>query len=141
MLDGALARATGRTSSFGAFLDSTLDRWGEAIVYAGVATGSAAAGAPLAGLLATLAMGSAFMVSYARARAESLGYHGEVGIAPRPERVVILAVGLAAAALGGGPAGGPWLTLALGLLFALSSVTTIQRIGHVRRQAAARDRR
>jgi len=135
MLDGALARATGRMSPFGAFLDSTLDRWGEGIVYAGVAAGCAAAGAPLAALVATLAMSSAFMVSYTRARAEGLGFHGEVGIAPRPERVVILALGLAAAGLSGGPAAAPWLTVALVVLFVLSTVTAVQRISHVRRQS------
>lgn len=140
MLDGALARATGRMSRFGAFLDSTLDRWGEGVVYAGVAAGCAAAGAPLAAFVATLAMSSAFMVSYARARAEGLGFHGEVGIAPRPERVVILGLGLAAAGLTGGPAAAPWLTVALVVLFLLSTVTTVQRIVHVRRQAMAADR-
>jgi CDP-diacylglycerol---glycerol-3-phosphate 3-phosphatidyltransferase len=136
LFDGVLARATGRASVFGAFLDSTLDRWGEGIVYAGVAGGCAAAGAPLAAFLASLAMASAFMVSYSRAKAESLGLHGEVGIAPRPERVVVLGVGLAAAGLTGGPAFGPWLQLALGLLFLVSTITTIQRIWHVRRQIA-----
>ncbi len=135
MLDGALARATGRMSAFGAFLDSTLDRWGEGIVYAGVAAGCAAAGVPLAAFVATLAMSSAFMVSYARARAEGLGFHGEVGVAPRPERVVILGLGLAVAGLTGGPAAAPWLTAALFVLFALSTVTTVQRISHVRRQS------
>jgi phosphatidylglycerophosphate synthase len=134
MFDGALARATGRTSRFGAFLDSTFDRWGEAVVYAGVATGAVIAGSALTTLLAALAMASAFMVSYTRARAEAAGFHGEVGIAPRPERLIVMAAGLGAAGLTGGPS--PWLDLALGVIFALSTITVIQRIDHVRRQAA-----
>lgn len=135
MFDGALARATGTASPFGAFLDSTFDRCGEAIIYAGLATGAALAGQSIAVLLATLAMGAAFMVSYSRAKAESLGWHGERGIAPRPERVVILGVGLVAAGLGGGPAGGPWLQVALAAIAILGTITVIQRIVYVHRQA------
>src|SRR5574340_1301530 len=76
MLDGAVARATGRSSRFGAFLDSTLDRWGEGVVYAGIVAGAVLvrpAPAATTALLAALAMSSAFMVSYSRAKAESLG--------------------------------------------------------------------
>ena len=136
MFDGAVARATGTASKFGAFVDSTFDRWGEGTVYVGVAAGSVAAGEPLAALLATLALNSAVMVSYTRARAEVLGFTGEVGVAPRPERIVILGAGLVASGLAGGPGGSPWLQLALGALFVLTSITVIQRIVHVRRQAA-----
>ncbi len=135
MLDGALARATGRTSKFGSFLDSTLDRWGEAVVYAGVVAGGVYAGDPSTAILASLAMGSAFMVSYSRAKAESLGFRGEVGIAPRPERIAILAAGLILAGLTGGPTLSPWLQISLIALFVLSSITTLQRIVHVRNQA------
>lgn len=138
LLDGALARATGRVSRFGAFLDSTLDRGGEAVVYAGLVIGlvgsSVASASLLAGLIA-LTMGAALLVSYTRARAESLGFSGDVGVAPRPERVVVLGVGLVASGLSGGPAGGPWLQLSIGLLFILSTVTVLQRIQHVRAQA------
>ena len=139
MFDGALARATGQTSKFGGFLDSTLDRWGEAVVYAGITAGAVYAGAPSAALLAPLAMSSAFMVSYARAKAESLGFGGEVGVAPRPERVLILGAGLIAAGLTDGPAHAPWLQAALATIFALSTITTIQRIWHVRRQAGSQE--
>lgn len=136
MLDGAVARATGTASPFGAFLDSTCDRWGEGAVYAGICAGGAAAGSvPTAGL-AALAMSAAFMVSYSRAKAESLGWQGEVGIAPRPERVVILGLGLVAAGLAGGPAAGPWLQIALAAIFALGSITVVQRIVYVRHQAS-----
>ncbi len=136
MLDGALARATGTTSRFGAFLDSTLDRWGEGVVYAGVAAGAALAGERVTAVLASLALSSAFMVSYSRAKAESLGFRGEVGIAPRPERIAIMAAGLIVAGLTGGPQVTPWLQAALVALFLLSTITTIQRVVHVRRQAS-----
>jgi CDP-diacylglycerol--glycerol-3-phosphate 3-phosphatidyltransferase len=135
MLDGALARATGTASKFGAFLDSTLDRWGEAVVYVGISAGAVLVREPVTAILAGAAMSSAFMVSYSRAKAESLGFRGEVGIAPRPERIAILAAGLIAAGVTGGPAGGPWLQAALVAVFLLSSITTIQRILSVRAQA------
>ena len=138
MLDGAVARATGRVSRFGAFLDSTLDRWGEGVVYAGIVAGAALAvsgsGATTA-ILAVVAMSSAFMVSYSRAKAESLGWQGEVGIAPRPERVVILGLGLIAAGLTGGPTRGPWLQLALVLLIVLTTITVVQRIAFAQQQS------
>lgn len=136
MFDGALARATGRTSAFGAFLDSTLDRTGENLVLAGVAFGSANAGYPGLVLLAGLTMATSSMVTYTRARAEAVGLHGEVGIAPRPERLVILASGLLLAGLRG--IGEPWLLGALSLITVLSSVTVIQRIVHVRDQSIHR---
>jgi CDP-diacylglycerol--glycerol-3-phosphate 3-phosphatidyltransferase len=148
MFDGALARATGKASKFGAFLDSTLDRTGESLVLAGVAVGCAAAGfgwgVVLAGLAATFASG----VTYTRAKAESLGLHGEVGVAPRPERLVILAAGLILGELlgGVGQSGGELYSLvavgggtsvlgfALGLITILSAITVLQRIVHVRNQ-------
>jgi CDP-diacylglycerol--glycerol-3-phosphate 3-phosphatidyltransferase len=139
MFDGALARATGKASKFGAFLDSTLDRTGESLVLAGVAVGSAAAGfmegVLLAGLAATFASG----VTYTRAKAESLGVHGEVGIAPRPERLILLAAGLILAGLFGGVStgvvdGNVPILVALGLITILSAITILQRIVHVRQQ-------
>jgi CDP-diacylglycerol--glycerol-3-phosphate 3-phosphatidyltransferase len=134
MFDGALARATGRTTRFGAFLDSTLDRTGENLVLAGVAVGCAAGGFPLGTALAALAMAFASVVTYARARAEGLGLHGEVGVAPRPERLVLLATGLIVAGIPGLGLGQAWLGLALGIIAALSAVTVLQRILHVQRQ-------
>jgi CDP-diacylglycerol--glycerol-3-phosphate 3-phosphatidyltransferase len=155
LFDGALARATGRASKFGAFLDSTLDRTGESLVLAGVAVGCAVAGfipgVLLAGLAATFASG----VTYTRAKAESLGLHGEIGIAPRPERLAILAAGLVFAGLLGGVVpietlnvctldcprsrvddsmGGLALAGALVLIAILSAITILQRITYVRRQ-------
>jgi phosphatidylglycerophosphate synthase len=155
LFDGALARATGRASKFGAFLDSALDRTGESLVLAGVAVGCAVAGFIPGVILAGLAAAFASGVTYTRAKAESLGLHGEVGIAPRPERLGILAVGLALAGLLGGVTpivtlntcgydcpvsriddsmGGLALGLALGLIAVLSAITVLQRIIHVKRQ-------
>jgi CDP-diacylglycerol--glycerol-3-phosphate 3-phosphatidyltransferase len=135
LLDGALARATGRVSRFGAFLDSTLDRAGEAVVYLGIVVGCLTAGFVLGAILAPAAMATAFIVSYVRARAESLGFApgsgmANVGLAPREVRIVILAVGLLAA-------GGPSLdALAVTLLVitVLAALTSVQRIIHVRGQ-------
>jgi CDP-diacylglycerol---glycerol-3-phosphate 3-phosphatidyltransferase len=145
LFDGALARATGKASKFGAFLDSTLDRTGENLVLAGVAVGCAQAEFPVGVMLAVLAMAFASVVTYARAKAEVVGLHGEVGIAPRPERLVILAVGLVIGGLG--EVGLRWdgfdirllpgsipLALALGLIAGLSAITVLQRILHVKRQ-------
>lgn len=150
MFDGALARATGRASRFGAFLDSTLDRTGENLVLVGVAVGSAAAGFVAGVGLAGTALAFASVVTYTRAKAEALGLHGEVGYAPRPERLVILAVGLVLTGLSGlplvfpiganevcidaCPSSGPILVIALGLITVLSAVTVVQRIIHVKQQ-------
>jgi len=136
LFDGALARATGTASKFGAFLDSTLDRTGENLVLAGVAVGCALAGFPLGTLLAGLAMAFASVVTYTRAKAEVIGLHGEVGVAPREVRLAILSLGLILAGIPGGvlTLGIPWLGLALGLIALLSAITVFQRIIHVRRQ-------
>jgi CDP-diacylglycerol--glycerol-3-phosphate 3-phosphatidyltransferase len=97
MLDGALARVTNRTSAFGAFLDSVVDRYSEAVILLGLLLyyyqqpgGQRVTEVVL--IYATL-FGS-MMISYARARAEGLNIRNEVGIMARPERVVLLAVGL-----------------------------------------------
>jgi len=141
LFDGAVARATGTASKFGAFLDSTLDRWGEGFLFTGIAAGCIGAGEPLVAVLAVLTLNSSIMVTYTRARAEGLGLKGDVGIAPRPERVAILGAGLILTGLSGGPAAGiPWLQIALGLLLLLTTVTVFQRIAHVRRQAGDEQR-
>jgi CDP-diacylglycerol--glycerol-3-phosphate 3-phosphatidyltransferase len=158
LFDGALARATNQASKFGAFLDSTLDRTGENLVYVGVAVGCAAAGFTLGVALAALAMATASVVTYARARAEAVGLHGEVGIAPRPERLVVLAAGLILTGFFGGigaryahlaPStvqldlavggdGSPALAIALGIIVVTCAITIVQRIVHVQRQATHR---
>jgi CDP-diacylglycerol--glycerol-3-phosphate 3-phosphatidyltransferase len=95
MLDGAVARAAGTVTKFGGFLDSTLDRYSESIVLFGVLyyllqTPDATIGA----LLVFAAVSGSLLISYARARAEAAGFHASVGLLARPERVVILAIGL-----------------------------------------------
>jgi CDP-diacylglycerol--glycerol-3-phosphate 3-phosphatidyltransferase len=155
VFDGAVARATGRATRFGAFLDSTLDRWGEGVIYVGIISGLAAlADLPLGPVVAGAAMASAFMVSYTRAKSEGVALApvsgmASVGLAPREIRIVILALGLAAAGLlpvngaAGASLPGGWLALvgALLLIALLASITTIQRILAVRRQALAEDTR
>jgi phosphatidylglycerophosphate synthase len=144
MFDGAVARVTGTTSKLGAFMDSTFDRWGEAVVYLGIVIGCTRAGYDTGAWLAAAAMGSAFMVSYARARAESLGFApgkgmAAVGLAPREVRVAILGIGLVGAGLfggvGGDSSGTTILAIALGLIVVLATVTVIQRILFVVKQS------
>jgi CDP-diacylglycerol---glycerol-3-phosphate 3-phosphatidyltransferase len=136
LFDGTLARATGKATRLGAFFDSTFDRAGEAIVYIGVMAGCMSAGFVLGAFLAPAAMAAAFMVSYTRAKAESLGFAtgtgmASVGLAPREVRIVILVLGLLTAA--GASLDG--LAIALMAITALALLTTLQRILHVRSQA------
>jgi CDP-diacylglycerol--glycerol-3-phosphate 3-phosphatidyltransferase len=166
LFDGTLARASGRATKLGAFLDSTFDRAGEAIVYLGIAAGSLAAGFEAGSILAASAMAAAFMVSYTRAKAESLGFASgsglaNIGLAPREVRLALLAAGLILVALAGplvvpppcsetAPGvltciyvlyasmpltGSTILATTLGLITVLATLTTIQRILHVRAQS------
>jgi CDP-diacylglycerol--glycerol-3-phosphate 3-phosphatidyltransferase len=145
MLDGGLARAQNRVTRFGAFLDSTLDRWGEGVVYIGIVAGASAAGFVAGAVLAAAAAVSSFQVSYTRAKAESLDLHGEVGIAPRAERLVLLTAGLLLAGLDGGAAAGArgqvWLAGTLGIIFVTASITAVQRTWHVRSQLRSEEQR
>lgn len=141
-LDGILARATGRSSVFGAFLDSTLDRLADGAVFASLAawaaltmrTDSAALRTVTVGLaLACIVLAAA--VPYARARAESIGAAASVGIAERTDRLVVALVAAFAVGLGAPQ----WvLSAALGYVALASFITVIQRIVAVRRQAVGR---
>jgi phosphatidylinositol phosphate synthase len=137
-VDGALARATGGGTTFGGFLDSTLDRAGEAILYAGIgAYYLVNTSAPVWPVLAAfLALTGSFMVSYARARAEGIGVGAAVGLAPRPERMALVVAGLALTGLGLPSA----LIGALWVVAVLTMATTIQRIWHVWRLTGAESR-
>ena len=157
LFDGALARATGRASNLGAFMDSVFDRAGEALVYLGIIAGLGAAGWADAPLLAAAAMAAAFMVSYTRAKSDGLGFTSgagmaAIGIMPREVRLVILSVGLIAGGIigtnietacqtcaGGAalPVGILVIQYALGLIALGGTITVIQRVLHVRAQAAA----
>ncbi len=130
-LDGAMARLSGRTGKWGSFLDSTLDRVGDGAIFAGLALAYArTAELEMVGVtLACLVLGG--VVSYARAKAESLGFRANVGVAERADRLV---AALVAAFLAG--LGVPYvLEVVLWALAALSLVTVIQRMVLVYRQA------
>jgi CDP-diacylglycerol--glycerol-3-phosphate 3-phosphatidyltransferase len=94
MLDGALARHTGRASRFGAVLDSTLDRLSEAAILVAAIFMFATKAEVGAAVLAGVALTGAMTVSYLRARTEALGLAGRSGLFTRPERVIVLALGL-----------------------------------------------
>ena len=131
VFDGAVAKATGPTK-FGALLDSTLDRLSDAVLFGSIVW--------LYGvdpdvderrslLIAGLALGNllvAFLVSYVKARAEGLGYEANIGIAERAERVIVMVVGLLF----------DILLIALAVLVAASAITFLQRLLHIRAQAA-----
>jgi CDP-diacylglycerol---glycerol-3-phosphate 3-phosphatidyltransferase len=132
-LDGRYSRMSGKGTPFGAFLDSTLDRVSEGIVLTAVAFQFSEEGRDVAVAATVLAVLTSVMVSYTRARAEALGVTGDVGIAPRAIRVVILAIGLVFAK-GASLGDFELLAPAVYVLAALSLVTVLQRILHVRRQ-------
>lgn len=131
-LDGRYSRMSGKGTPFGAFLDSTLDRVEEGIVLAAVGAYFAARGDELAVAAVVVAVLFSLMVSYTRARAEALGVECKVGLATRAVRVAIISVGLLFAK-GAGLGDFELLEPAIYLLAALTVVTTLQRIAHVRR--------
>jgi CDP-diacylglycerol---glycerol-3-phosphate 3-phosphatidyltransferase len=122
VLDGAVARATGKSTKFGAFLDSTLDRYAEIAVYLGLLFYfSHQRDFTLPAVLIFAVISGSLMTSYTRARAESLGLSCEVGLLARPERVVILAAGVLL----------NQIVIALWILAFLTHVTAAQRIIHI----------
>jgi CDP-diacylglycerol--glycerol-3-phosphate 3-phosphatidyltransferase len=134
ILDGALARAGGKTTPFGGFIDSTTDRIGEAFMLGSIGLIFAREGneTALAFTFAALA-GGTFLVSYTRARAEALGLRGDIGLASRAERVALIAVGLLIAPWGG-------LQWAIYAVAATAWLTVAQRVWSVRTQLAQRDK-
>ena len=133
ILDGALARRTNKVTSFGAFLDSTLDRLSEIVILFGILLLSLQQQqAGLIILLTYLAMIGSFLVSYTRARAEALGIACEVGFFTRAERVVILSLGLLLSHINYA------LIVALALIALFSFITTGQRIVYSWRQTKKR---
>ncbi len=92
MLDGQLARKTGQMSTFGAFFDSIIDRYSEMIMFFGIAYYLVSFDYFLSGIFAFIAMIGSIMVSYARARAEGLGYECKVGMMQRPERILLIGI-------------------------------------------------
>jgi CDP-diacylglycerol--glycerol-3-phosphate 3-phosphatidyltransferase len=132
ILDGALARAGGKTTPFGAFLDSTTDRVSEGFMLGAIALVLHRDGNAVALALVVAALAGSFLVSYTRSKAEGLGLKGDVGIGSRAERVVVIAAGLVLA---------PWglLPWAVYLLAATAWITVVQRVLHVRKQLLERD--
>jgi phosphatidylinositol phosphate synthase len=131
ILDGALARAGGKTTPFGSFLDSTTDRVGEGAMLGAIALIFSRHGNEVALAATIAAIAGSFLVSYTRAKAEGLGLRGDVGFGSRAERVVVITAGLVLA---------PWgaLPWAIYLLTATAWLTVLQRILYVRRQLRER---
>ena len=127
VLDGALARSSGKGTPFGAFIDSTTDRIGEFVMLGAISLVFFRHEQEWALALAIAAIGGSFLVSYTRARAEALGLRGDFGLGSRAERVVVITTGLVLA---------PWgvLPWALVLLTATAWLTVVQRVLAVRSQ-------
>jgi len=133
-IDGIMARASGRSGAWGAFLDSTLDRIGDAAVFGGLVLCYAGSNAGHDQVMAALALACLVfgqVVSYARARAEGLGMRADVGIAERADRLVTVLVTTGLVGLGLPPV---FLKVVLALLALASVVTVAQRMLLVRRQ-------
>ena len=124
LLDGILARLTGTPTRFGAFLDSTIDRVSEGVVFAAIGYRFALEGAAINSAVVVLALLGSFLVSYTRSKAEGLGAKCKVGIATRAERVVLVAIGLVAGLL----------TQVIYLIALLTAITVVQRVLLVRQE-------
>ncbi len=124
MLDGALARRTNRVTLFGSILDSTLDRLSEGALLLGVLVLFSGEGSTIGALLVGIVLITSMLVSYIRAKAESLGLECMVGLFTRPERVIVLALGLLI----------NQLEIALGIIAGFSFITIGHRLVHVWRQ-------
>lgn len=129
MLDGSLARVSGLASPFGAFLDSTLDRVSEGLILAAIAYVFAEQGRAAFAALVVLALLGSLLVSYTRARAEALGVECKVGLMSRPERVILIAIGLFFNIMA-------W---AIVVLVVLTAFTVVQRTIHTRRALLGRE--
>ena len=123
MLDGSLARSINKTTPFGAFLDSTVDRFSEIVILLGILMFFQNNSYTTGVILVYLTLSSSIMVSYVRARAESIGILDKTGLMTRPERVIILALGLISS---------HWwengISVALATIFVLGSFTIVQRV-------------
>jgi CDP-diacylglycerol--glycerol-3-phosphate 3-phosphatidyltransferase len=123
IIDGKVARKTGLSSKFGALFDSSLDRYAELFMFLGVAIYFVQKDYSITSIMVFLALGGSMMVSYVRARAESLGYECQVGIMQRPERIVFLGISSLIHS---------WvLVVAIWMIAILANFTAIQRMYHV----------
>ena len=130
LVDGSLARRTGKTTPFGSFLDSTLDRISEGVIFAAIAYRLALDHLSVDVALVVLALLGSVTVSYTRARAESLGVECRVGLASRFERIVLICVGLYLDVL-------PYVIY---VMLALTMFTVVQRVVHTYRELARNER-
>jgi CDP-diacylglycerol---glycerol-3-phosphate 3-phosphatidyltransferase len=128
-VDGKLARNSGKVTKFGALLDSTLDRYSEVLIFFGMAYYFIEHDRYLTSVAVAVALGGSLMVSYVRARAESLGFECKVGILQRPERLILIAAGGLIHPLA--------LTAAVWIIAVLANVTAFIRLLHVRDQDRA----
>lgn len=124
-LDGTMARLRGESSNFGAFVDSVADRYSELVIYAGLLYFTVKESDVILSMLVFAAMAGSILVSYVRARAQSLGYEAKVGILSRFERFIVLVPSLII--------GYPWVGVAI--IAVLANITALQRIISVRKQA------
>jgi CDP-diacylglycerol--glycerol-3-phosphate 3-phosphatidyltransferase len=133
VLDGAMARARGPSSRYGALLDSVMDRVADGAIFGGLAWWLARTGQWTLVALTLVCLVGGQVISYIRARAEGLGFDATVGIAERMERLIIIGLGALTTGLGL-----HWgLAVALWILVVLTMVTAVQRLTHVKRQAQA----
>jgi len=123
MLDGALARATNRTTQFGAILDSVCDRIAEAAIVGGIALWFTSTGNTVGVAISLVALVSSFLVSYTRARGEGVGIQCTVGLCTRPERAIVLMLGLVIG----------WVLVAVSIIAVCASITVAQRLVHLQR--------
>lgn len=123
-LDGSLARLTNRVSQFGAFLDSTTDRFAEGALYLGILFWYLQRGVTVAAYLIYLTLLGSLMVSYTRARAEGIGVECKEGWLTRFERVVLLVIGLLLTALFGDAP----ILVVLAILTVFTNITALQRV-------------
>jgi len=124
-LDGTMARLRGESTDFGAFVDSVSDRYSELIIYGGLIYYFLGRGDTIGGLLVFGAAAGSVLVSYVKARAESLGYEAKVGLLTRVERYLVLAPSLVF----------HQAKVGVAIIAVFANITALQRIWHVRRQA------
>jgi CDP-diacylglycerol--glycerol-3-phosphate 3-phosphatidyltransferase len=127
VIDGKLARKSGKVSRFGALFDSSIDRYSEVIMFFGVATYFVRMEYYYSSVAVFMALGGSIMVSYIRARAEGLGFECKVGWMQRPERVVFIGAG----ALLGTVFNAYALRIVIGIVAILANATAIQRLVHI----------
>ncbi len=129
-IDGGLARAMGKDSRFGALFDSTIDRYSEFAIFLGILAYCLTNNAGLTTVVAFMALCGSIMVSYSRARAESLGFESQTGLMQRPERIVFL---------GGGALIHPVaFTAAIWAVAIFANLTALQRLRHTQQQNQAK---